>query len=197
MRFNKVAKHGCSPVNLLNIFKTPFLKNTFGRQLLKHVDILVVCKTKLDETFPNSQFHVGGFSLPYGMWIFVKKDIPSKLYTKRDFQSDIEGLFVELNFRKSKWLLFGTYHLPAQNEQYFFNYTDKAIDIYSNYDNVLLAGDFSAEDDEILFSINMISITLLRLGSCFKNSFEKTSIDLFLTQKCTFSKCRSIMQWSI
>ena len=34
--FNKVAKHGCSPVNLLHIFRTPFPKNTSG-QLLLHI----------------------------------------------------------------------------------------------------------------------------------------------------------------
>ena len=58
-----------------------------------------------------------GFSLPYwldgnrnggGVMIFVKEDIPSKLLTKHNFASDVEGLFVVLNFRKSKWLLFGT-----------------------------------------------------------------------------------------
>ena len=33
--FNKVAvRHRCSPVNLLHIFRTPFLKNTSGRLLL-------------------------------------------------------------------------------------------------------------------------------------------------------------------
>ena len=32
---------------------------------LKHVAILVVCETKLDKTFPNSKFHIEGFSLPY------------------------------------------------------------------------------------------------------------------------------------
>ena len=40
--FNKVAskvikialRHGCSPVNLLHIFRTPFPKNTSGRLLL-------------------------------------------------------------------------------------------------------------------------------------------------------------------
>ena len=37
--FNKVAieitlRHGCSPLNLLYIFRTPFLKNTFGKLLL-------------------------------------------------------------------------------------------------------------------------------------------------------------------
>ena len=34
--FNKVAlRHGHSPVNLLHIFRTPFLKNTSGRLLLQ------------------------------------------------------------------------------------------------------------------------------------------------------------------
>ena len=34
-------RHGCSPVNLLHIFKTPFLKNTFGGLLLdSHDDFL-------------------------------------------------------------------------------------------------------------------------------------------------------------
>ena len=35
--FNKVAltlRHGCSPVNLLHIFRTPFPRNTYGRLLL-------------------------------------------------------------------------------------------------------------------------------------------------------------------
>ena len=49
--------------------------------------------------------------------IFVNEDITSKLLTKHNFPNDVEGLFVELNFRKSKWLLFGTYHPPAQNDQ--------------------------------------------------------------------------------
>ena len=32
--FNKVDLQGCSPVNLLHIFKPPFPKNTSGRLLL-------------------------------------------------------------------------------------------------------------------------------------------------------------------
>ena len=33
--FNKVAlQHGCSPVNLLHVFKTPFPENTYGGLLL-------------------------------------------------------------------------------------------------------------------------------------------------------------------
>ena len=68
--------------------------------ILKHVDVLVVCEIKLHETFPSSQFHMDGFSLPYrldrnrnggGVMIFVKEDIPSKFLTKHNFPSDVEG----------------------------------------------------------------------------------------------------------
>ena len=31
---NKVAKHGCSHLNLLHVFRTPFLKDTSERLLL-------------------------------------------------------------------------------------------------------------------------------------------------------------------
>ena len=34
-------RHGCSPVNLLHIFGTPFLKNNSGWLLLKHVGSLM------------------------------------------------------------------------------------------------------------------------------------------------------------
>ena len=42
-------RHGCSPVNLLHIFRTPFLKNISGRQLLIVVISLDISQTKLDK----------------------------------------------------------------------------------------------------------------------------------------------------
>ena len=111
-------------------------------------------------------------------------------------------MFVELNFRKSKWLLFGTYHPPAQNDQYFFNCIDKALDTYSNYTNVLLAGDFNAEDDEPCLSNFLYQhdlYNLAKVSTCFKNSSKPTSMDLFLTTKNThFQNTVAVrMQWSI
>ena len=43
---------------------------------------------------------------------------------------------------------FGTYHPPSQNDIYYFNQLDKAIDTYNNYDKILLIGDFNAETTE-------------------------------------------------
>ena len=80
--------------------------------------------------------------------IHVRGVIPSKLLTKHFFSEDIEGLFVELNFRNCKWLLPGTYqtyHPHSLSDQYFFENIDKASDMYSYFDNILLTGGFNAE----------------------------------------------------
>ena len=42
--------------------------------------------------------------------IYVREDIPSKKRKKQTFPDDIEGLFIEINLRKCKWLLLGSYH---------------------------------------------------------------------------------------
>ena len=115
------------------------------------LDILTITKTKLNDTFPVSQFHVDGFSKPYhldrnrnrgGVIIYVREDIPSKILIKHVLPTDIEALFIELNFRKCKWLLHGINHPPSQSDQYFFDRLDKALDVYSNYENILLVADF-------------------------------------------------------
>ena len=46
-------RHGCSPVNLLHILKTPFPKNTFGWLLLK------VSKNKLKPKYHNHKKYSG------------------------------------------------------------------------------------------------------------------------------------------
>ena len=114
--------------------------------VLKYVDFLVNTETKLVDTFLTSQFLVTGFSVSYrldrnrnggGIMIFILDDIPSRVLTKHVFPDDIEGLFIELNFRKAKWLLFGTYHPPTQSDSYYLNNLDKARDLYSHYDKKL------------------------------------------------------------
>ena len=47
--FNKFAKHGCSPVILLHIFRTPFFKNTSGRLLLR-----LEIKTQQMKKYPHN-----------------------------------------------------------------------------------------------------------------------------------------------
>ena len=62
--------------------------------VLKHVDILVLKETKLENSFPNLQFLEDGFSEPVRIdrkrsggevMIYIRNDIPSKLLTKHFF----------------------------------------------------------------------------------------------------------------
>ena len=85
----------------------------------------MITETKLDDTFPNAQFLVPGFSKPFlldwnrkgsGVMIYVREDIPSKLLTKHVLPSDTKCIFLELYFTKCKWLLVGRYHQPSQND---------------------------------------------------------------------------------
>ena len=71
----------------------------------------MLTETKLDDTFPLGQFYVEGFTMPYrldsnrnggGVIIYVREDIPSKILEKHKLPQDVEGMFVKLNFRKTK-----------------------------------------------------------------------------------------------
>ena len=146
-----------------------------------NVDILVIIETKIDDTFPTSQFLIEGYSKPYrldrnryagGILIFIRDDIPSKLLSRHNFSHDIEGIFVEINLRKEKLLLFGTYHPPSQSDLYYFEQIGQSLDIYNRgYNKIILAGDFNAEDSE-----KCLSSFLFEYGSN-----NPSSIDLFLT----------------
>ena len=119
IRINNVDRLIIANLNINSI------RNKFDqlKLLIKdNIDILVVTETKVDASFPASQFKIDGFSIPFrldrtsnggGIMIYVREDIPSKILNKHKFPSDIEGLFVEINLRKTKWLLFDAYRPPT------------------------------------------------------------------------------------
>ena len=119
---NKVITGNLNINSIRNKFEQ--LKET----ALEYIDILVVTETKLDEAFLELLFLMDGFSKPYrldrkkdggGVTIFIRDTISSKILEKHIFPNDPESIFVELNFRKCKWLLCGTYHPPPQSDEYF------------------------------------------------------------------------------
>ena len=73
-----------------------------------------------------------------GVLIYVRGDIPSKPLMDHKLPHDIEGIFVELNLRKNKWLLSWSYHPPSQSDKHLFNHVKNVLDIYSKiYDKCL------------------------------------------------------------
>ena len=117
--------------------------------------------------------------------VFIRDDIPCQQLDKHAFPDDIEGIFIELNFRKSKLLLFGTYHPPSQSNSYYFDTIGKALDIYNTkYGKLLLVGDFNAEETEVHLSKFLCAYgieSLVHEKTCFKSVNNPTCIDLLLT----------------
>ena len=68
----------------------------------------MVSETKLDDTFPASQFLMQGYSTPFrkdrtskssGILLYAREDIPFKIM-KTETDAYHEGLFIEINLRK-------------------------------------------------------------------------------------------------
>ena len=77
------------------------------------------------------------------MIVYVRDDVPNKQLTKHKLPEDIESIFVEVNLRKTKWLIFGGYRPPRQSVEYFFNHVGFALDTYKQrHEKFLFAGDF-------------------------------------------------------
>ena len=77
------------------------------------------------------------FSMPFrfyrnrsrgGVIVYVRDDIPSKQLTKHKFPDNTEGVFIEVDLRKTQWLIFGTYRPPSKTVEYFFKHVGYALD---------------------------------------------------------------------
>ena len=120
----------------------------------KHVDILCIVETKLDPSFPNSQFLISGFHKPLrmdvssrrgGLLVYIKSSLPSKMLTKFKLPNNIQIIPFELNLRKDKWLFVCIYKPPLQNNQYFVSILSDFLDFYSNECDKVVLGDFNLE----------------------------------------------------
>ena len=175
------------------------LRNKFEslKILIKgNIDLLVITESKLDESFPTQQFAIDGFTLPYrcdrnekggGVIIYVREDIPCRELTTLPSSSNIEGIFLEINLRKSKWFVFGGYNHNKLNIDSFLGTLGPNLDHFlPKFDNFLLLGDFNSETHELsmrefcdLYNLQ----NLITRPTCFKNPFNPSVIDLILTNK--------------
>ena len=101
----------------LNINSTKAKFSQLKEVIKDYIDILVITEPKLDDSFPTNQFLLEGYSIPYrndvdknsrGVMIFVRDDLACKEI--QNIVKSGEGIFLELNLRKTKWLLFGGYN---------------------------------------------------------------------------------------
>ena len=119
------------------------------------IDILLISETKLDDTFPSSNFKIAGYSPPFrlnrsqyggGLILYIREDIPSKRLNRVNSPNICECFFVEINLGKKKWLL-GNFYNPSKNKiNANLSHLSKELDHYTRfYDNILILGDFNSE----------------------------------------------------
>ena len=106
----------------LNVNSLPGKFDQLKVVIKSNIDILIVTETKTDSSSSTSQFVIEGFSMSFrfdknsrggGLIFYARDDIPSKQLSKHKLPDDIEGAFIEVNLRITKWLLFGTYRTPC------------------------------------------------------------------------------------
>ena len=159
-----------------------------------NVDILMISETKLDESFPEGQFTVKGYSKSFrldrnknggGIMLYVREDIPARLISVE--KSPIEAMFIEINLRNRKWLFCCSYNPNKATTERHIEALSKSIDLHSSlYDNFIFLGDFNAtiKETSVKDFCDFYHLrSLINVPTCFKNYNNPTCIDLILTNR--------------
>ena len=176
----------------ININSLRYKFECLSAQVRGNVDILLISETKLDSSFPASQFSMNGYSQVArqdrtgnggGLLLFIREDIPAKHLSTEG--KPIEAFFVELNLHMNKWLLCCSYNPNKSMLGSHIEALSKSLDLYSTkYSNILVIGDFNEQFNAPLLKIFCESYnlaSLVKTPTCFKNPDNPSCIDLMLT----------------
>ena len=183
--------HRFSHININSIINKFEL---LAEAVIGNVDTLMVTETKIDESFPTSQFIVPGFTSPYrsdttkdggGILVYIREDILSKLLNISYIASDIECLGIDVNLRKVRWLVICSYNQHKNNISNHLDNLSKVLNRnLSQYERFLCIGDLNSEITEFAMKIfcNIYHLkNLVNVPTCYKNPLKPPCIDLFLT----------------
>ena len=144
------------------------MRNKFDaltQQITGNVDILMLSETELDSSFPEGQLLIPGYSAPYriartchggGVMLFVREDIHSKSLLTEN--APIEGFYIEINLRKKKWLICGSYNPHRTTIDSHMDSLSKNLALYSStYKNYIVLGDFAIS---MLFQVSVMHLIL-------------------------------------
>ena len=158
------------------------------------IDLLLISETKLNATFPIGQFLIDGFHVPFredgdeggSLLLYVRNHIPCKRLFL-DFIPKIEAMVIEINFRKSKWILIGSYY-PHKDliRNHLSSIGGKFNELCLKYGNSILIGDFNSEMREEPMQVFCDTYNfkcLVKEPTCYKNMDNPSCIDLILTNK--------------
>ena len=180
--------------------KLEFLMEIIGT----NIDLLLISETKLNATFPIGQFFIDGFHVPFredrddkggGLLLYVRNHIPCRrlfLY----FIPKIEAIVIEINFRKSKWILIVSYN-PHKDliRNHLSSIGGKLNELCLKYENFILIGDFNSEMREEPMQVFCDTFKcLVKEPTCYKNMDNPSCIDLMLTNKSLYFQHTSTIE---
>ena len=115
----------------------------------------------------------------------VRENIPSKLLSTEN--APIEGFWIEVNFRRKKWLLCVSYNPHSNAIDSHVGSLTRSLALYSSiYDNHIVVGNFIVEVDDAAVSdfSNMFDlVSLIKEPTFYKHPEKLSCIDLILTNK--------------
>ena len=165
------------------------------------IDILCIDETKLDTSFPDSQFKIDGYQFPLfrnnrdskgaGKIVFVQESIVAKRLSHCESWS-IESICTELTISKRKWCILFAYRPPNLKKGEFLkeisNTLSKALKCY---DNIVLAGDLNIDlldpskdtSNHLPVLLDAFNLrNLVKESTCFMSD-KGSLIDVILTNK--------------
>ena len=98
--------------NLNKIIFAHINSNSIINKFDQLANVLMISESKIDDSFPDSQFFLDGYSTPYrldrkrnggGIMLFVRNHIPSKMISIEKLP--IESFLIKSNLRKRRWLI--------------------------------------------------------------------------------------------
>ena len=160
----------------------------------EEIDILMITETKLDDSFPASQFFIQGFCAPFrldrnknggGILLYIRSNITATKLNRYIIKNQTEAFFVEIRIRNSIWLLCCSYNPGKLQIASHIQEISNGIDAYcKKYENILIMGDFNVDVKEVSLHLFCNQYKLKSLNkdpTCYKNIDNPSCIDLFLT----------------
>ena len=115
-------------------------------------------------------------TLIYDIISQVREDIPSRELNEFDLEDSVEEVFVEINLRKSKWILLAAYKPPTLSRTKCFEAIGNALNYYSKkYQQffVMVALNTLESEDVLQDFLEERDLkNLVRCPTCFKSTIK-------------------------
>ena len=174
------------------------------QEWIETFDILSVQETKIDRTFPISQFAVKGYNTYRrdrkkgggGLLLFIRSSIPS--YQVKIKCKELEAILVDVQLGRHHFSLLSVYKPPSVNNETFTTEMGVILDAaISNRPDVICIGDFNADilnpmenskqGRTLLDICDIYDLHNLIMEPTRISSTRKSCLDVFLTNAPKFA----------